>query len=378
MKQLTIKIAFFCGMIFCNKIAFSQENFQLNGSGKGIDTGIVKINSWLPDSIRHSSFTGYISKGKFVVKGKIAHPVMVYLILNDSLYTDDFFIEAGNQDIYFDATNRDSFYHSLKITGSAVNAEYLNSYMKRLTPFYDRVDSCYLILDSLNKLSIEEKHTYIFTEPCKQIDNYKKQIDSVKKAFFIMHASSFVSLWSLYNSISYSDNLEFVVENFKRLNKNLQNSMAGQALGKRIERQKVFLNGQLFPPMMVTDSAENKTTIQETIKGKYTLVDFWFSHCGPCIVQFPVMQYIYEKYKDAGFDVIGVTIDKSEGKKDWIDAIAKHGMKWKQYWDVDGKQAKKYSIDSYPTSFLLDGNGKIIKKNILLEELDVWLEKNLK
>ena len=84
------------------------------------------------------------------------------------------------------------------------------------------------------------------------------------------------------------------------------------------------------------------------------------------------------KYKDAGFDIIGVTVDKSEGKKDWIDAIAKHGMKWKQYWDVDGKEAKKYSIDSYPTSFLLDSNGKIIKKNILLEELDVWLEKNLK
>ena len=378
MKRFTVKFTFICGLVFCSIIAFSQENFQLIGSVKGIDTGIIKIHSWLPDSVRHSSFTGYISKGKFIVKGKIAHPVMAYLVLNNSLSTDDFFIEAGSQNVYFDATNRDSFYRSMKITGSAVDTEYVNSYMKRLTPFYDKVDSCYLILDSLNKLPIEERQTHIFTEPCMQINNYMKQIDSVKRSFFAMHASSFVSLWSLYNSISYLGNFEFVVENFKYLGKNLQNSLAGQVLAKRIERQKVFLNGQLFPAMMVTDSAENKTTIQETIKGKYTLVDFWFSHCGPCIVQFPVMQDIYEKYKDAGFDVIGVTVDKSDSKNDWIDAIAKHGMKWKQYWDVDGKEAKKYSIDSYPTSFLLDSNGKIIKKNILLEELDVWLEKTLK
>lgn len=364
-------------MILCGKVGLAQEDFQLIGSVKGIDTGTIKIHSWLPDSVRHSSFTGYISKGKFIVKGKIAHPVLAYLVLNDSLYTGDFFIQPGSQNIYFDATNRDSFYHTLKITGSPANDE-LHSFGKQLTPFYDKVDSCYLILDSLNRLPIEKKQTYIFIEPCKQINSYQKQIDSVKKAYFAKHSSSFVSLWSLYNSIWFTDNLEFVVENFKYLNKNLQNSMAGQVLAKRIERQKVFLNGQLFPAMMVTDSAENKTTIQETIKGKYTLVDFWFSHCGPCIVQFPVMQNIYEKYKDAGFDVIGVTVDKSDGKKDWIDAIAKHGMKWKQYWDVDGKEAKKYSIDSYPTSFLLDSNGKIIKKNILLEELDVWLEKNLK
>src|SRR5688572_19195534 len=224
MKQFTIKTAFICTMIVCSKIGFSQEIFELIGIVKGIDTGTIKIQSWLTDSTRNSSFTSQISKGKFIVKGKIAHPVMVYLVLNNSLYTEDFFIEGGSQNIYFDATDRNSFYHSLKITGSPVNDEYLNSYLKRLTPFYDRLDSCYLILDSLNKLPIEEKQTYIFSEPCKQVDNYKKQIDSVKKVFLTMHASSFVSLWSLYNSISYSDNLEFVVENFKLLNIYLQNS----------------------------------------------------------------------------------------------------------------------------------------------------------
>jgi len=193
MKWINIKTAFLCGMIFCSIIGFSQENFQLIGSVKGIDTGMIKIHSWLPDSIRHSSFTGYISKGKFVVKGKIAHPVLAYLLLNDSLSTGDFFIQTGSQNIYFDATNRDSFYHTLKITGSPANDE-LKSFGKQLTPLYDKVDSCYLILDSLNRLPIEKKQTYIFIEPCKQIDSYQKQIDSVKKAYFVKNSSSFVSL----------------------------------------------------------------------------------------------------------------------------------------------------------------------------------------
>jgi thiol-disulfide isomerase/thioredoxin len=377
MKRFTIKCLFICGILFCRITTLSQEDFQLIGSVKGLDTGTVKINSWLPDSIRHSSFTGYISKGKFVVKGKIAHPVMAYLVLNNSLSSDDFFIQAGSQNIYFDATNRDSFYHTLKITGSSINAEYIN-YVKQLAPFYDSLESCYLILDSLNNLPIEERQTYVYIEPCKQFDMLLKQRDSVKKTFLSKNRSSFVSLWSLYNGISNSDNLEFVVENFKYLNKNLQNSLAGQVLAKRIERQKVFLNGQVFPTMLLTDSAENKTTIRQVIKGKYTLVDFWFSHCGPCIVQFPVMKYLYAKYKNAGFDVIGISVDKTENKKDWMDAIVKHGLNWKQYWDIDKKEAKRFSIDSYPTSFLLNSNGKIIKKNILLEELDVWLEKNLK
>jgi len=130
--------------------------------------------------------------------------------------------------------------------------------------------------------------------------------------------------------------------------------------------------------MMVADSNEKKVPIQEIIKGKYTLVDFWFSHCGPCIAQFPTIRNMYAKYKDAGFDVIGISIDKTTNKKDWLDAIAKHEVSWKQYWDIDGMEAGRFFFDTYPTSFLLDNKGRIIKKNILLEELEIWLSKNLK
>ena len=91
-----------------------------------------------------------------------------------------------------------------------------------------------------------------------------------------------------------------------------------------------------------------------------------------------IIRNLYAKYKDIGFDVIGISVDKSDNKKDWLDGITKHKLNWRQYWDVEGKETNKFFIDTFPTSFLLDGEGKIIKKNILPEELEIFLSKNLK
>jgi alkyl hydroperoxide reductase subunit AhpC len=90
------------------------------------------------------------------------------------------------------------------------------------------------------------------------------------------------------------------------------------------------------------------------------------------------MRNLYARYKDVGFDIIGISIDKSADKKDWLKAIAKHELNWKQFWDIDGKEAEKYFIDSYPTNFLLDSEEKIIRKNILPEELEILIKNSPK
>jgi hypothetical protein len=89
------------------------------------------------------------------------------------------------------------------------------------------------------------------------------------------------------------------------------------------------------------------------------------------------MRNLYSKYKNAGFDVVGISIDKTTDKRAWLDAISKHKLEWKQYWDIDEKEAKRFFINTYPTNLLLDSEGRIIKKNILLEELGIFLETNL-
>jgi thiol-disulfide isomerase/thioredoxin len=265
----------------------------------------------------------------------------------------------------------------MNITGSAINDEYMNSYKKPLAPFYDSLDNYYEILDSLDK-SFDERLPSAFEGICDHINIANKKIDSVKKTFIHGHPSSFISLWILYNDISYLQNLEFVVDCFQYLDDHLQNSSLGKFMVQRIKMETVFLNGKKFPSIPIADSSGKAVKLQNIIKAKYTLIDFWFSHCGPCIAQFPLMRNLYARYKDVGFDIIGISIDKSADKKDWLKAIAKHELNWKQFWDIDGKEAEKYFIDSYPTNFLLDSEEKIIRKNILPEELEILIKNSPK
>jgi len=364
-------------MTIISSTVFSQEkNFQLIGSIKGIDTGTIKLRSWLIGTSK-KSFTSQIKQGKFVLKGRISHPLKVYVIVNGSYYSDDFFIEPGDQKIYFDGTTKKTFSESIKITGSKVNDEYNNDYVKPLQPFSDDLYRCYDVLDSLNKIFVDERPVSAFMGPCKNFNQAIKNLNSAKKAFILKHPSSYVSLWSLCTAIWGLDDLEFVVESFKYLASDLQNSLAGKQLAHRLDVQKAFLNEKIFPAMMWVDSNEKKVSSQEIINRKYTLIDFWFSRCGPCIAQFPMMRNLYAKYKNVGFEVVGISIDKTEDKRAWLDAISKHKLEWKQYWDIDEKEAKRFFIDTYPTNLLLDSKGRIIKKNILIEELEIFLAANL-
>jgi len=376
-KKVTYLTLIIWGIILWGNTSYSQEKyFKLKGKVKGVDSGLTKIIFWFNDSTNKTTYTTKVNNGQFRMRGKIAHPMRVYLLLNDSLVSNDFFIEPGKQNIFFDATTRENFYQSMKITGSPVNDEFINIYQKLIQPYYDELDKCYDTFYRLNKSFTKERSASVYVEPCKRYELAIRKIDSVKKAFIVKHSTSYVSLWVLYASWAI-DNLEFLAEAFNYLDNEVRKSVVGKKLAERIEVQKAFLNERIFPSMIVADSSENKVAIGELIKEKYTLIDFWFSRCGPCIVQFPTIRNLYATYKDAGFDVINISIDKRANRKDWLDAITKHQLNWKQYWDIDGKEAGRFLVDIYPTNFLLNSKGEIIKKNILPEELELFLTNNL-
>lgn len=122
-------------------------------------------------------------------------------------------------------------------------------------------------------------------------------------------------------------------------------------------------------------TTDGKSVKLSSFKGKVFLLDFWASWCGPCRVSNRQLVKVYNKYRDKGFEILGVSLD--EEKEDWIKAIAKDKITWPQVISLGGWEAEaaiKWNIEALPSSFLIDQEGNVVA--IDLDKND--LEKKIK
>lgn len=122
--------------------------------------------------------------------------------------------------------------------------------------------------------------------------------------------------------------------------------------------------GAEFPDFQAKD-INGKFLSLDQFKNKIVLIDFWATWCPPCVEEMPNIVKTYKKYHDQGFEIIGISLDQNENR--FLKFIKDNGMTWRQYFDGKRGQnelAIKYSVDSIPTTYLLDANGKIIAKNL--------------
>jgi len=132
-------------------------------------------------------------------------------------------------------------------------------------------------------------------------------------------------------------------------------------------------------PEINLPSPEGKEIALSSLRGKVVLIDFWASWCGPCRKEMPNVVKAYNKYKDKGFEIYGVSLDQDKDR--WVEAIKKDGITWPQVSDLKYWQSEVvplYSIQGIPYTVLLDKEGKIIAKGLRGAELDKKLEEILK
>ena len=113
-------------------------------------------------------------------------------------------------------------------------------------------------------------------------------------------------------------------------------------------------------------------------KGNVVLVDFWATWCGPCVAELPNVLETYQKHHAQGFEIVSISLDEDQHKLESF--IKEKNMTWQQFFDGKGwgnKLAAKYGVQSIPATFLLDGNGNIIAKDLRGEELEIAVSKAL-
>ncbi len=163
---------------------------------------------------------------------------------------------------------------------------------------------------------------------------------------------------------------------FNQLSEQGKKTHFGKQVGNRITRLTAMDVGSISPDFTLSDAKGKKHTLS-SLKGKYVLLDFWASWCGPCVKEIPHLKTAYKKYHEKGFEIMSVSIDRK--KAQWLKAVEKYKMPWISVID-HADNAKKitqtlYYVPSIPRTVLLDKTGKVIGKDFRGAALEQQLSK---
>ncbi len=194
------------------------------------------------------------------------------------------------------------------------------------------------------------------------------------KALIPLMGSHLVALWAT-NFLPAEKEMASLVDIADRLGKARPTHPQVQQFVNNLQRLQGVNEGAMAPEINLATPA-GPTLALSSLRGKYVLIDFWASWCGPCRRENPNVVKTYATYKDKGFEIFGVSLDQN--REAWLKAIETDKLVWKhvsdlQYWNSAGAQA--YQVNSIPQTFLVDPTGRIIAKGLRGAALDNYLAK---
>ncbi len=373
-----MKSAFFLALAVLSGTAFAQTGkpFTIKGSLKNFATPVEKVflsyraaGVTVSDSVEPKN-------GEYTFKGTVVEPVRAQLVARPlstpgnprtTSRRDVAYIFISPADIR--AVSTDSFVN-ISITGSAAQDEYAKI-EKDMKPFNDRAEELNKQYMEFDKAKDEAGKNKIMSQ-YKSLDKESKEVYA---RYLKANPSSPIAMYAINQYAGFDINADEVDPIFNALPASVKNLPSYKDLSARLVVARKIGIGKQAIDFTQNDTLGNPVSLS-SFKGKYVLVDFWASWCGPCRRENPNVVTAFSKYKDKGFTVLGVSLDQPGAQARWIKAIHDDSLTWThvsdlKYWENEA--AKLYGVRAIPFNLLLDKEGKIVAKNIRGEDLQTKL-----